>query len=66
MDVRVVALRYQESVQGFVEEADTRATAIGGAFMAVANDATGPSRHCRRANSLRGWGYARPSGSNGV
>jgi superfamily II DNA helicase RecQ len=27
MDVRVVTLRYQESVQGFVEEALTRATA---------------------------------------
>jgi superfamily II DNA helicase RecQ len=27
MDVRVVTLRYQESVQGFVEEAVTRATA---------------------------------------
>jgi hypothetical protein len=27
MDVRVVTLRYQESVQGFAEEAVTRATA---------------------------------------
>jgi hypothetical protein len=40
MDVRVVTLRYQESVQGFVEEAVTRATAIRGAVAAVANDAT--------------------------
>jgi hypothetical protein len=54
MDARVVTLCYQESVQGFAEEAVTRATAMGGAFVAVANDATGPSRHRRSPNSLRG------------